>query len=215
MIYSFGNKQISVVLKRKFIKKIYFRYRENKLIVSLPYYISDKHILKLINKEKIKIDELIKKGVNQEIDESKIWLKGSLYDIIFVDDASSLSIKDNKVYIKNKQKLEKYIQELSINHISNLYEMIKKEINLGYNYRLKLRKMKSKWGVCNNKSKTITLNTRLIEKDDEIIKYVIIHELCHTVVFNHSKEFWNEVYKYCPNYKEIRKRMRRTNEEII
>ena len=73
---------------------------------------------------------------------------------------------------------------------------------------LKIRNMKSRWGVYNRRNHTITLNSKLIECDVEKIDYVIVHELCHIIHFNHSKGFWNLVSKYCPNYKMIRKEMR-------
>ena len=73
---------------------------------------------------------------------------------------------------------------------------------------LKIRDMKTRWGVYNRLNHTITLNSRLIEFDIEKIDYVIIHELSHIIHFNHSKSFWNLVGKYCKNYKEIRKEMK-------
>ena len=44
--------------------------------------------------------------------------------------------------------------------------------------------------------------------DYDVIDYVIIHELCHTRVKNHSGAFWLEVEKYCPNYRELRKKLK-------
>ena len=71
--------------------------------------------------------------------------------------------------------------------------------------------MSTRWGVCNKKNKTITLNLELIKKDIKYLDYVIVHELCHFIHFDHSKEFWNLVSKYCPNYKQLRKEMRDDN----
>ena len=73
---------------------------------------------------------------------------------------------------------------------------------------LKIRKMSSRWGVCNRKNNSVTLNSQLMMYDVEIIKYVIIHELCHFIHFNHSKSFWDSVEKYCPNYKLLRKTLK-------
>ena len=74
--------------------------------------------------------------------------------------------------------------------------------------KLKIRNMKSRWGVYNKKNHSVTLNTHLIEYDIEKLDYVIYHELSHIIHFDHSKEFWNLVSKYCPNYKIIRKDMK-------
>ena len=66
------------------------------------------------------------------------------------------------------------------------------------NFKLKVRNMKTRWGVCNKSSMSITLNTTLIHKDVTLIDYVIIHELCHLVEMNHSKRFWNLVNSFMP-----------------
>ena len=68
--------------------------------------------------------------------------------------------------------------------------------------------MTSRWGVCNRKNNSITLNLELIKKDIRYADYVIVHELCHFIEFNHSKRFWDIVNKYSPDYKDIRKEMR-------
>lgn len=65
--------------------------------------------------------------------------------------------------------------------------------------------MKTRWGVCNRKDNSVTLNSELIRYEADKLDYVIIHELSHFVHFNHSKNFWNLVSKYCPNYKQARK----------
>ena len=43
---------------------------------------------------------------------------------------------------------------------------------------------------------------------EKIIDYVIVHELCHLIHFNHSKDFWREVIKILPNYKDSREWLR-------
>ena len=68
--------------------------------------------------------------------------------------------------------------------------------------------MKTRWGVCNIRDNSVTLNTRLIEYDIEKLDYVIIHELSHFIHFNHSKSFWKQVEKYTPDYKQIRNELK-------
>ena len=68
--------------------------------------------------------------------------------------------------------------------------------------------MSTRWGVCNRSNNTITLNSELIKYGLKQIDYVIIHELSHFIYFDHSKNFWLQVSKYCPNYKEVRKTLK-------
>ena len=48
-----------------------------------------------------------------------------------------------------------------------------------------------------------------MKASDQVIDYVILHELCHTVVKNHSDEFWSLMAKVCPNYLALRKELKR------
>ena len=65
----------------------------------------------------------------------------------------------------------------------------------------------TRWGSCNSKQ-AISLNIGLMNLPFELIDYVLIHELSHTKHLNHSLEFWNEVAKVDPNYKQHRKQLK-------
>ena len=66
------------------------------------------------------------------------------------------------------------------------------------------RKNKRTWGSCNYKN-GLNFNILLMKFPIEVMEYVIIHELSHIKHKNHSKDFWNLVSFYCPNYKEVEK----------
>ncbi len=71
-----------------------------------------------------------------------------------------------------------------------------------------VRKLKSRWGSCTYKGK-ITLNSELIKLDETIFEYVIIHELCHLKYHNHGKEFYRLLSELIPDYKSLRKGLRK------
>ncbi|MDR0982608.1 MAG: M48 family metallopeptidase [Culturomica sp.] len=74
----------------------------------------------------------------------------------------------------------------------------------GFSYgRLSFRNNVSNWGSC-SWNNNISLNVKLMRMPDEVIDYVIIHELCHTVEKNHSDRFWALVEKCCPDYRRLR-----------
>lgn len=148
-----------------------------------------------------------------------------------------IRIKDGKIIVKSPKRVPlKYIEELLKNKenwiISKLNEVTIKEekenkysdeefekIVLEYVNRysklletsfnkVRIKKIKYAWGSCTSK-KNITINYELIKYDKEIIKYVIVHELCHLKYMNHSKDFWKLVEKNIPNYKALRKELKR------
>ena len=73
--------------------------------------------------------------------------------------------------------------------------------------KITIKNNKSNWGSCSSKG-NLNFNYRLIFLDPEELDYIIIHELSHLKEMNHSKNFWTEVEKLCPKYKEIRKRIK-------
>jgi predicted metal-dependent hydrolase len=74
-------------------------------------------------------------------------------------------------------------------------------------FRLRIRKMKTRWGVCNRSSMTVTLNSLLIHKRVDLIDYVICHELSHFEHMDHSPAFWKEVSRHYKDYKKARKEL--------
>lgn len=84
----------------------------------------------------------------------------------------------------------------------------------GFKYgRLTFRDNVSNWGSCSFDN-NISLNIKLMKLPDELIDYVILHELCHTVEKNHSAEFWQLVEKVCPGYAELRVRLKKYHTRI-
>ncbi|MFI3238474.1 MAG: M48 family metallopeptidase [Lachnospiraceae bacterium] len=70
--------------------------------------------------------------------------------------------------------------------------------------KIKVRRMRSRWGSCNVTDHVITFSTLLYEKDRIYKEYVAVHELCHLIHPNHSKDFYVLVAKFLPNWKKLR-----------
>jgi hypothetical protein len=67
--------------------------------------------------------------------------------------------------------------------------------------RITIRDQKTKWGSCSRKG-NLSFNWRLILFPPRVLRYVVIHELCHLRHFNHSDRFWEMVEKFEPNYRD-------------
>jgi predicted metal-dependent hydrolase len=76
-----------------------------------------------------------------------------------------------------------------------------------------VRSQKTLWGSCSGKQ-NISLNYKLLFLETNVVEYVLIHELCHTVHMNHSDKFWNLVSKFEPNYKVLDKSLNQAWEVI-
>jgi predicted metal-dependent hydrolase len=78
----------------------------------------------------------------------------------------------------------------------------------GFSYSsVSIRQQKTRWGSCSSR-RSISLNARLLFLPPELVRYVLVHELCHTRHLNHSPNFWRLVASYLPDYRRIDRQLR-------
>ena len=151
---------------------------------------------------------MIDKNKSRQEKNNYFYYLGKKYDVIIVP-TFDIDITEDKIFVKSNDYLNKWLKKqterLYEERLDYIYSLFKEDIPYP---KLRIRKMKTRWGVCNRKDKIVTLNSELIKYGINQIDYVIVHELSHFIYFDHSKNFWNQVMKYCPNYKEIRKTLR-------
>jgi predicted metal-dependent hydrolase len=80
--------------------------------------------------------------------------------------------------------------------------------------RIRITSARTRWGSCSTKG-TLNFSWRLIMTPLDIVDYVIIHELAHTVHHNHSKRFWGLVKKILPDYKDRRKHLKEYGQQVL
>jgi len=79
---------------------------------------------------------------------------------------------------------------------------------------VKINSAKTRWGSCSAK-KSLNFSWRLIMADDDVIDYVVVHELAHTIELNHSKRFWSIVSGVLPDYKERQKKLKELQRKLL
>jgi predicted metal-dependent hydrolase len=67
-----------------------------------------------------------------------------------------------------------------------------------------LQRMKTKWGGCNHRARTIRLNTELVKKPKDLLEYVVVHEMVHLIETTHTERFFALMYKHYPTWREAR-----------
>lgn len=206
MKFIIDNEEYNVIINKKGNKNTYVRIDNDlNIVVNTSYFVTKRGILSLLNNNKDGIRKMINNTKKKNIYDDKFYYLGKNYDIIFDSSINNIVINENRIVAKDKKMFDKWYKKEMLDiyqkHLKLNYEKFVENIPFP---NLKIRQMKTRWGVCNIKTKTVTLNSLLMRYDLEKLDYVIIHELSHLVYFNHSKDFWNLVSKYCPNYKKIR-----------
>ena len=162
----------------------------------------------LIEENKKSLERMWTRSKKKQDKEDEVRLLGLKYDLVIDDCYKEIIFEDGIIYTNSKSSLDKYINDFTkkifieeINKILAIMPDIPK-------FTLRIRKMKSRWGVCNYVKKTVTLNSELIKYEREIIDYVIVHEFSHFIHHNHSSAFWDYVGNFYPGYKKARKELR-------
>ena len=200
---------VNIKIIRKNNKNIYFRFNDqNELVVTVHPRISTKKVLKLIKENEKSLAKMYMRSKNKQAREDETRILGLKYDIKINENYHDVTFDDGIIYVNSKNTLDKYINNLTkkifreeVNKILEIMPDIPE-------FTLKVRKMKSRWGVCNYVKKTVTLNSELIKYERSIIDYVIVHEFSHFTHHDHSTAFWALVSTYYPDYKKARKELR-------
>ena len=178
-IMDIGGRAVIVEFERKRIKNINVRVRrDGSLYASMPYWVS-------------------------YAEAEKFMLSKASFFLKALDEVAKRSSEEDdwknidKESVENLKKLILELIDLHMPFFAARGVSSPSKIVVG-NYR-------SFWGECMNKRGILKFSTRLAGKDRELVEYVVVHELSHFLVPNHSEAFWNVVGSVIPDYKVKRK----------
>ena len=183
--------------------------------VSIPYYSSYRSARDFINNNTDWIEKKLNLYIAQKnrynylgnnINTIKIYNANSKY-FNYISTASTLEIYSND---HAKSEFDLFIEFLRLRaneYIPKRVQEIAVEYGFEYN-SVKIKLLNSSWGSCSVK-KNLSFNLKLMYFNHKVIDYVIIHELCHLKIMNHSREFWNLVESIIPDYKERKSELNR------
>lgn len=188
------------------------------VVVKTPRYLSDKEIMSMVKKKAKWIDDKISnmpdymesKLERRYVDGEKFLYRGKEYKLKIIEDTKVkkteiLKQQDEIIVIMNHvdhQKISILLQEwykekakeLVIERINYYNTFINKKIT-----GIKIKNQRKRWGSCSSLG-NLNFNWRIIMMPDEIFDYIVVHEMCHLLYLNHSKDYWGSVEKILPDY---------------
>ncbi len=204
------NEIYNVIIERKrTTKNTYIRVKENlDIYVTCNKLTSDRFIINLINDNKSRILKMINIRKKKLAKDEYFYYLGKKYDLVYLN-KKGITFGEEKVFVSTDFNLDKWYKK----EAEKVFQIELDKMYNSFVYKIPypslcIRKMKTRWGVCNVKTHKVTLNLELIKKDIKYLDYVIVHELSHLLYANHSKAFWDCVGDNFKDYKKIRKELK-------
>lgn len=203
--FVYKEKTYKVEVTYKKIKNIIYRYRKGVLLVSCSKKISDKQIYQGLDKFKEKL-----LGSNYGIDgfsDNGLYLLG-----VFVNYNldNRIYFKDNSyIEYKDKTDLEKKLKKFFVKVLEPRVRYYEYMMNIKNPYKVKVKNMVSRYGSNSSQTRSLNFALTLVHYSLDIIDAVIVHELAHEYIRNHSKKFYDIVLKYYPDYYNQHNKLRK------
>lgn len=214
-----GREALKIKLIKKKRKTISIKIDEKgEIIVSAPLHISNSKLEELIKSKEAwilsKIHLVKQKKQEKSIFEIGVNYLGVNYSInTFEVQGNMVKLNFDKshfnVYIPHAlETKEEALKDILIKwYKAEARRILEQRVKLYgerlgvYPERIFIKNQKTKWGSCSSR-RNINLNYRIIMAPMEVVDYLVVHELCHLVHLNHSKDFWSLVEKILPHYKK-------------
>lgn len=194
--------------------------RDARLIVRAPVKLSLKWIQQFVEEKGDWIEKNIAASLALNLSTQKrrflqgesMYFLGSYYSLSIREDESDITIRANRLlfpeaFMANPEAfLENWYINEARNHIGRRLLLLSHALSVSFK-SFKITRARRRWGSCSSKN-MLNFSWRLIQAEPRVIDYVIVHELCHVLIKNHSKSFWQMVEQIIPDYRILRKWLR-------
>ena len=187
-------KTVSFQVERGFVKVLVPKHLDktklDKIIKSKSKWIKNKlskvdEILPLRKKDYVSGEDFMYLGKHYKLKVKK----GQKYNVKLSDKYLTLTIKSQTKDEKIKRLLKKWYFENADNYLKEITSELSLKNNLNF-ISVKVRNYRSRWGSCSSIG-SIFYNWKIIMAPKKIIRYIVLHELAHTKIHNHSPRFWS------------------------
>lgn len=196
-VYVYEGKPYNVFVVRRRQSNIYYRIKEDGFHVSCPRFTFQENIIRGLNKFAGKLIARFEASNNNiSTTENTVYLLGEKYAI------SALNLK-------NTEELQRFLKKKSKEILTEIVREKEQEMGIKKPYKITVRNMTTRFGSNSRKTHRLSFQISLIHFSREIIESVVVHELAHYFYMDHQKKFYEVVYKYCPNYDVVQRKLKK------
>lgn len=201
--YNLKNYKVIIIYKRRMRNINYrFDYETDTFKISAPLRTSRKKIYEGLEKfAPSLIKRTSKHNLNNAITDDTVYIFGNPMPYVV---SNKNAIYHDHLEVKDKDGLNKLLKDLLSDYLSDMIPHYEKIMNVK-SYKFNIRNMHTRHGSNRRSTSSLSFALSLVHYSGPIIDSVIIHELAHDIYFDHSKNFYNVVYNYCPEYKRLSK----------
>lgn len=237
MLLNYNHELIEIEVIRSKRKNLCISINEDgKVIAKIPAYVSEPTLKELIDQKAAWIYEKreavkqrqIKKVKRQYVNGATLMYMGKEVPMelifakqsnveLFLDEEtgdSKFVIHAPNTEVESMQKLlKKWYKKQSMEYLTQKVATYAQNMKVTYG-SISIKSRKKQWGTCDTQG-NLTFSWRLIMAREDVIDYVIVHELCHRKHMDHSKQFWNAVEQVLPDYKKREQWLQDNNLNMI
>lgn len=204
---------ISVEILRKKVKNVTLKIRNGTPLITCPKTTLDDYIISFVRAKKSWINKQLEKEKSRPKitfcpqNGEKVTLLSHDFTVqVIKSEKELITIKDDRLIFfekdcKNREKNYKnWLKNQLEKVIEKLLDRWQNRMQIKCN-GFKVKKVKSKWGWCNTKTKVLGFNLMLLFQSKQAVEYVVVHELAHLFERGHNKKFYSIISKYLPDYK--------------
>ncbi len=204
----------------------------DQITLVVPLHVENKHAHTFVQEKKQWIEKTLHKLSHSPVTEAvlpetlMLTLTGEQWHVDYQKaDTDSVQLHvhaaDRRVTVSGKVDhkesvyyvLAQWLKDMARQVLPDMLDSLSVQYDLPYG-RVTIRGQKTRWGSCSS-SKNINLNYKLLFFPEPVVRYVLIHELCHTREMNHSNRFWMLVSQFDVDYQRHREILKKHINEFV
>lgn len=222
MEYQIGQELFMIEIKRRRVKNIYLKLKApHQVEIIANNRVSNQYLLDFLASKEQWLLKVNQKSKHKEtkifkINDSKMMIHDYQINVYYRQGKTHYEFNGNELvlyalnnhekdYLKAYKQFSQAYVLAEINKIKHKYDQVVAKRGYPLVVDLKMTTIKTKWGYCNPAKNLIVINSMLIHYPKKCLEYVLWHEYTHLFVQNHSRDFYNLLSEFMPDYQSSRK----------